>query len=177
MDNAGETMIFDEKLLADNIIDHIRKVQDAEMATRNYYNRNSKCWRAIVKHIADPNNECWIIDNRPENIHRCSGTGPVIHVDDTTVWGTQFRGSGPTFESYEVDEYELRFSISYYDEDDDRDKSKSYSVRIPIDLEINFTQEKFDAWVEGLKKSKIAIKEDKERKELAKLLEKYPQGG
>jgi hypothetical protein len=159
------------ELLAPNIIDHVRIMQKAEAAMRWYFHARSKLMRAIHKHISNPNAPCVIID-RPYSIATYRGTGAAIHFKDMTVYGTQFDGNS---KPYEVDFYQLKIEVEYDDEDEGYKGDKIYMIDVPIDLEINFTEEKFDAWVGELAKKRASEKEAKDREVLEALLKKYPK--
>jgi hypothetical protein len=162
-------------LLAEDIIAHTRIVQSAESAIKTYFHRHSKLMRAIHKHIGNPNAECFIIDRPPNPICRYSECGAAVHFKDLTVYGVQFDKDN---KPYMPEDFQLTIEVEYEDEDTYNDTcTRSYWISVPIDLEVNFTQEKFNAWVNGLAQKRKDEREAKDKEAMQTLLKKYPQWG
>jgi hypothetical protein len=177
MADAAKTHQPLNPLLADNIIEHTRIYQRAESAINEYFRSYSKLFRAIHKHIGNPNAECYIID-LPQHcrIMRYSECGAAVHFKDLTVWGTQWKWDEATKRNvpYEVDHFGLDITVEYHDEEEDRSVTRQYTINVPIDLEVNFTQEKFDAWISELAQKRKTEREAADKEALESLLKKHP---
>lgn len=81
------------KLLADNIIDHIRMVQNGESTIKDYF-QTDPLMRAIIKNISYEQDS---LIEYPANhsVVFYRGTGAGVHLKDVTVWGTQFHNHKP----------------------------------------------------------------------------------
>jgi hypothetical protein len=152
-----------------NIIDHIKKMQDDERVLRDYYRSQSKLMSAIIYHLV---REPRVLIDCDKPIPCYRGTGYGIHFVEATVCGTQYNGNKP----YEVDYYYLKFSVDFEDEDYSEGKyTQNFEIRVPKDLEVNFTQEKFDQWIGKLLEEKYAIIKHKDREKFDELARKYPE--
>lgn len=165
------------ELLAPDIIAHTRIYQDAESAIKKYFHFDSKLMRAIHKHIGYAK-DCVLID-RPADICHYSECGAAVHFKDITVWGTQWKYNDETKrnEPYEIDYFGLDITVEYHDENEDRDVTRQYTINVPIDLEINFTEEKFNVWINELAQKRNLEREEKDKEAIKALLKKYPQWG
>lgn len=162
------------KLLASDIIEHTRIYQEAKNAIKSYYYFNSNLMRAIQKHIARAEN-CVLIDRTGQV--NWDSSGYAVRFKDIMVFGPQWRYNKETGrdERYELDYFNLDIVVEYYNEEDDKTENNQYTIKVPIDLEINFTQEKFDAWINEMTE-KFKIKQEKKDKETFDALRKnYPQ--
>lgn len=82
-----------------------------------------------------------------------SECGAAVHFKNLTVHGTQYKYDDvqKTNIPYEVDFFTLEISVEYADEDYDAGtQTKCYTIMVPIELEVNFTQERFDSWLDAL---------------------------
>ena len=156
--------------MADDIIAHVRLMQDGERETKMYFRSDSEAWTAIQKHISYAK-ECAFFE-RTDSIRSYRGTGPAVHFRDITVYGTQFKGSTP----YEVDFFQIDVDIEFEnDEYADETRHDRLHINVPFDLELNFTQEKFDAWIAEKLEERKKKEGNKDREIFDTLLKKYPE--
>lgn len=165
-------------LLGKNIIEHMGHLSTALDASKSYWSRESKLWRAISNHISGNHinakkHGCVIIDKpkqengSPRSIRSYRGTGPDISIEEVSC--------------YKNDKNIMfRFQVAYcpdgdyyYAEESCNDEHQTYWIYVPKELELDFTQEAFDKWVEQLKQKKEAEIQEKELKILKQLMKKY----
>lgn len=136
-----------------NIIDLLRQVRDAGVMINRYFHWDSSVLKAIENHIWKAN-PCLLID-RPRNgdgeeMKVKTGGGQVcVSFVKAEARGLSYAENKPVEAEYytlEVREY-YTLEIRVVFEDEDGDVERRYSFNIPIDLEEDFTEEKFEAWV------------------------------
>jgi hypothetical protein len=152
------------KLLADNIIEHMRLTQEAQEEIRHYFHWNSKLWRAIEKDIAIN-----YIDGKRVESRLIDSVGRDV-ANSSASSGVSFRSARVWYDDFV--NFALEFHVSFEPIDDDTD-SKSYTLVVPDDLELNFTQEKFDLWAASIAQKRNEKQDLKDRALLKELLKKY----
>jgi hypothetical protein len=155
--------------LTGNIIEHLFIFQDMKSEIIRYYHFDSKLINAIVDYIYHNSNNVFIRvpDDYFIECHR--GTGAAISFKHVTV-----------YKNYEVkpatceEVFRLDLSITLTHDETEMERYENISFLVPVDLELNFTEEKFNKWIDGLEKGKNAREEVEELKVLEKLQKKYP---
>ncbi len=149
---------------------------DEEAVKWHYYN-DSRCWKAIQKHI-EKTRPCVLIDLEPNRLH-FTHHGPCSLKHSYGHPGVTMH-----FDSYDVGRFSMDFTVSYlYDEDDDyhgerEGFGKEYHLAVPLELEDDCTDREFDErFVKWLKvmaveqKKRLALKDVSE---LERLIKKNP---
>lgn len=161
-------------LLAPNVVEHIKLMQTGERATDWHFRVRSKFAKALQAHIVGASDKTCIIDKggRAVSCHR--GTGYAVNVKDVCV---HFAMPG------EVEYMSFKVSVGLEPLEDDveyegrefRDHNTEHRFSCPTDLELDFTQAKFDLWVRKTKEEVDAERLSKERKQLDFLLKRHPK--
>lgn len=161
-------------LIAPDIAEHLRIIQKANRATDWHFRVGSRFFDALREHVRTaPNTKC-IVDreNRKVSCHR--GTGYAVELRDPIL---HFALPG------EVENLSFTLRVGYepleddpeYDHDHTRDVGREYRLYCPIDLELNFTREKFNLWTKHTKEELDKERLKQERKELDRLLKRHPK--
>jgi hypothetical protein len=172
----------EEKLLSDNIFEHMRIVRDATLATRNYFMRKSPVERAIRDDLNAHPRRIDLIGEVPEaSIRIYRGTGAGISFKVPRIEYSQIRevprSEGGPYQRYELDYYILDFTVGYENEEENHEFERLYSFQVPFDLELNFTREKYDAWVAEQKAKREAEKMKEDLEKLKELVGRHPEWG
>jgi len=114
----------------------------------------SEIWRAIRDHI-ESDECCIIIKENPIICHR--GTGQAISVSDCYTYGAIYEKEPGTFKTKVVPApvFNMKVTITYWNEDYDKEYEKEYSIQIPIELLTDFTIDKFNEWVKVQKEKTL----------------------
>ena len=161
-----------DKLENQNVISNMEKIRELRNAQNEYYYWVSPLWKAISKHIGY-NKDCVLIDREAIMVsHR--GHGPAIALKDTHLYAFDYSVKPPK----PSDMYNITFTVEYFHDGEERCENpdtyqKSYYLNVPIDLELNFTKRKFDAWVNTIKEKRDAKTKTKELAQLNALKKKY----
>lgn len=119
------------ELYGKNIIEHIKMVDAAQETMRAYFIEKSSIWRAIVDHIMN-SDVCVIIDRKNKACDvRFNTARSVISSEASLVFD---------------------FFVDYDSESD------QHHIFVPIDLELDFTNKKFDNWLGQMAKEQLAAK-------------------
>lgn len=135
-----------------NLATFLRSLSDGKQEVFKYFHYDSKFWKALKKHICEaPRYACIIQLLAHHSIPSYRGTGPAISFRAAHIGGGDC-SSGTWQESKR---YYLEFAITFVHKECDYmenppTQEKTYEILVPFDLEINFTQGKFDAWVNGI---------------------------
>lgn len=152
---------YEPVLYGGNIITHLREMQSLRENCRKYFSYKSKFFRALKDHIGS---EDCVFDLRGEVVwHR--GTGIDVSFRGATVWALDYQQDPPK----EPDVFSIDFEVTVEDEYG-QEQRRSFSIGVPVDLEFNFTVEKFNKLIDKKRKEidyKIV-------EELERLIEKYP---
>jgi hypothetical protein len=157
-----------------NVIDLLRQVRDAGIMINRYFHWDSPVLKAIENYIWKAN-PCLLID-RPLNgdgkeMAVRTGRGQVcVSFAKAEARGVSYATNKPV----ECEYYTLEVRVVFYDEEEDYNVEKKYSFNIPIDLEENFTEEKFDAWVKNTVDANRRNAMFSELPKLKALIAKYP---
>jgi hypothetical protein len=134
---------------------------EARCRERAYFNRVSKSVKEIKNHI-HYDEDCVLMEKMRDE------DGDLLDVSSV-----DFRSAALSDHEGERDwcwiDLEVQFCESEY-----RYPSRSCRVKVPIDLEKNFTQEKFDAWIAKLRKERDDKVKEQEIEDLKRLMRKYP---
>lgn len=124
------------KLLGDNIFDHLINLRNGKSDMRSYFHWKSPVWRAIQCYFNETK-ERWVnlIGEHPDKILVTHpGTGADVTVKNAYIdW-------------HKNDIMVLEIFVSFYDDDYNSETVETFTLYVPKDLELNFTQEKFDSW-------------------------------
>ncbi len=183
----------DPELLGENIVEHLRKCKEAHRATTSYW-RRSKLWRAIRDYIGDNSKKECALGDKPvfgygrdkkvADVRWYKGTGPSIHLDDVDLC--------PSIHLDDVDlcgkggevYFSMRIEVEFVaDEDEaywadysrDPGTEKHFHIIVPIELELEFSKEKFDEWIKAEMKEKKERTKKEEVEKLRELVKKYPE--
>jgi hypothetical protein len=161
-------------LLADNVVEHIKMVQNANRATDWHFRVGSKFFDALREHIRTAKDATCVIDREGRSISCHRGTGYAVELKRPCV---HFAMPGETehMSFYLHVGFEATEDDAEYDSMHSRDVEREYRLYCPVDLELNFTKEKFSLWTKSMKEEldKECLK--KERKELDRLLKRHPK--
>lgn len=154
-----------EKLVEGNPVAHMLKLREMKSDLRDYYRSVSPLWKAIRDYIIQTN-DCVLFDI-PATIVRHRGTGAAISLKDPYLIGRS-------------EEMSIHYTIEieYFGEGQEDSYSpdtyhSSHYIYVPVDLELDFTKAKFNAWIKKQQRKRDANVEKAERKELARLIKKY----
>jgi hypothetical protein len=135
-----------------NLVTFLRSLSDGKQEVFKYFHYDSKFWGALKQHICKaPRFACVIKLPARCKIPSYRGTGPAISFRSVHIGG----GDCSSGEWQESNRYCLKFAITFVLKDDDYmenppTQEKTYELLVPFDLEKNFTQSKFDTWVNGI---------------------------
>lgn len=158
-----------QQLSGANILEHLDRLSIAREALRWHFRTDSKLWRAIKNHIGETEpGKCCIINKRWPCI--CNrGTGWSVSLGDV------FTYADPNSKTFVI-QFRVGFEIDDEDHDYYRKKTSSgYRIDVPKDLELNFTKQKFQAWLRGQKKLLEAKDKDELQHRVAQLVARYPE--
>ena len=150
-------------VLEGNIIEHLRKINDMRNQANMYFHFGSKLWRAVERHIAlDPDQA---LATFPQGMSLRGGRNTYgINRRECGLYAQEWDDGKPV----QPIKFWVEFSANLVNNEEE-EFSRNYSVNVPIDLELNFTEDKFKAWTDALKKerdNKINAKEFEEYQRL-----------
>lgn len=143
-----------EAVLDGNIIEHMQKMIKMKEAKDSYFRRVSPTVKALLKEI--PKGE---LVHLPKNceLHYYSCSGCCSFKEAILHYPLSFHP--PVAGS----EFTIRINVNYSDGDDGgREYCKEVSFSIPVDLELNFTTAKWNAWIS----TDLDLYKEKRQKEL-----------
>lgn len=114
-------------------------------ATHRYFRYDCLFWRAFLRYVEEvPVHHCVLFDKSyPVMILR--GLGVAVSLKQIFP---KPAGGGKDADNL----IRFMFGITCYDEDRDRELAETHMIDVPIDLVEEFTQSKFDAWIESHRK-------------------------
>lgn len=148
--------IYEPKLKG-NIIEHMLEKQDMSDQTRRYFEHKSKFFRALEKFVVNyaPKEEsifCYSQNFLDEGM-RVLRSNCHLSIDfrRAVIYGIS---AGNTERNFD-----LTFSVTYeYEHNECNRLDKEYTICVPSDLELNFTQKKFDAWINEQREENVQSK-------------------
>lgn len=153
------------KLLGDNIFDHLINLRNGKSDMRSYFHWKSPVWRAIQCYFNETK-ERWVnlIGEHPDKILVTHpGTGADVTIKNAYIdW-------------HKNDIMVLEIFVSFCDDNCNNETVEMFTLHVPKDLELNFTQEKFDSWATEVANKRNEDIEKKEKATLLRLLDKYPE--
>jgi hypothetical protein len=160
-------------LVAPDIVEHIKIVQNANRATDWHFRVNSKFAKALEEHLRTASDAKCIVDREGRALSCHRGTGYAVELRRVCV---HFAMPGEVEHmSFDVCVgWEPLESDHEYDSQGGRDVEREYHLYCPTDLELNFNKAKFDLWIKSTKERLDAERLKKERKELDRLLKRHP---
>lgn len=168
---VGGTYSKNTVLMGENIVQHLTNLNLLEHQKKNYFRNNSKLWKAIFEHIYYAK-KCVLIDRDESKygeaveIISYRGSGAAINLKNVEIRGIYQPNEKPFLSfTFEI-EYGGECFSNY---------SKTYSIDIDTDLEINFTKEKFDNYIQQLKNTKEEKNKQNDLYMLDMLVRKYPE--
>jgi hypothetical protein len=154
-----------------DIVEHLRHTGECESATFTFFRYYSKAWQAIHENICK-DQDCVFVDHEGRSLFWHRGSGPVSFRSASLYAPKSF---SPRVESG----IRLELAIDYYRDEDRSDESatrtESVIIGVPIDIELNFTPKKFNAWIAELKKERDFKRSKEDLVMLVKLAKKYPE--
>lgn len=124
----------------DEICARLEQLQELEASTTKYFRLDSPLWKAIKRYIENAKvGECVLCDKQhPVLILR--GTGAAI-----SYRRVYYQPAGADDPKNTV---RLILDVTFYDAEEDREIwERNIMVDVPIDLMVNFTDDKFNAWI------------------------------
>jgi hypothetical protein len=145
---------------------------------QKYFFWHSSLWDALKKHICNEK-ECKVIVWEPDSLILSKrGNGSAIRLFEAGVYPLQADTDDSTKEplkywiTFEIDWAKKR-DIGGYSINID-EFTKTYTLDIPTDLEVRFTQEKFNSWTQKVNNDRELKIREQEIMLLKKLRKKYP---
>jgi hypothetical protein len=141
---------------------HLRMQSSVIENTSGYFRYGSKLFRAIDDHISHAK-DCVLIE-RPGHVVGTSAHSGV-HFQDAHLYADSYvddpkdKGEIKRKIAVPAKVYSLEITVDYVEpgEDyDDRRSGRRFFLKVPIDLELNFTQDGFNAWIAETKKKRDA---------------------
>lgn len=161
-------------LTGENIREHLLHAQQVEKATWSHFRSHSPLFKALYEHVRTASEKTCIVEREGREVSCHRGTGYAVEIQDPIL---HFALPGET----EVLSFQLRVGYcpleddAEYDSQGGRDVERVYRLYCPIDLELNFTKEKFDLWIKEMREKQDAELLKKERKVLDRLLKRHPK--
>lgn len=155
-----------------NIQQHLEYAQAAERATHSHFRLYSLFVKALAEHVRTASDADCVVDREGRSVSCHRGTGYAIELKDPIL---HFALPGET----KMLSFKLHVGYEPLDDDPERDSlgnrdvERVYRLYIPIDLELNYTQEKFNLWAKKMKSELDAEKLEKERAQLDRLLARH----
>ena len=148
------------KLNGVNIIDYLFTLQEMKSQVSKHFNFDSPLWKAIYSHIHKESENPAFFDI-PQN-YRIS-----------LVQGIGFQSVlAYAFNSKTI---LIQFEVGFLEEDSNDNLVRSYHIECPVDLELDFTEEKFDGWLKEVRAKKDLKRTEEELEVLETLVKKYPK--
>lgn len=166
----------DDFPLRDGLVAHMRLQADLQDELHKYFYFKSPTWKAIIREVSQKKRDNGLVVI-PKDMHIPThrGTGPAMSFKGAWMPGLDYLPGGV---KKEQDYFGIRFVIGYVYDDDDSDmpneKEKTYDLNVPTDIELNFTQDKFDAWVATVKAERDKFDRDHAKMQLDEIRLKFP---
>ena len=158
-----------QKLSGDNIIEHLGHLRDTQQAVNWHFRTDSKLWKAIRNHIGEAKpGKCCII-NKHWHCASHRGLGWAISLNHA------FTYTNPSEKSFV-----LEFRVEFEVDDEDTPKypkevRRKYRLDVPKDLELNFTELKFQTWLLRQKRLLEAETKDEIQHRISEFIAQYPE--
>jgi len=155
---------------------HLRKIQDMKDQLYDYFRYDSKAFRAIEDYIYKHQGFNALVDHPVDHRIPCHrGTGPAINYVGASVYAMDYS----VRPAKEADVYRLEINVGYVHKDEWEDeypteRFKKFEIQVPVDLEADFTQEKFRAWIDALAEQKKKKIQAEAVKQMRKLKAEHP---
>lgn len=159
-----------QKIFGANIVEHLKEAQRLEENTRRYF-QGSEFWRALQKHI-EQSDDC--IVERPGVVRNHSASSGVSFKDASAPWCREG----------EEQNISLQIEVEFVPHEDDPGYGtyqvggpgtrQSFFIYYPADLEINFTKEKFNIWLNQQRKVRDERRLEKDQATIKRLLNQCP---
>lgn len=151
------------------------KLGEDKSAISTYFYWDSRCWKAIRRHIES--DDCVLIklDKRyPIASHR--GTGKSINLRRTHAYAPQYKEKERIDTHFHMDiEVTYERSDNEYVEDE---VSYTYGLAVPIGLEDDIDEtefkKRFDKWVEEMRVKRVAEAKEEHLPKLEELVKQFP---
>jgi len=160
--------ILDE-LVNRNIVDHILKLNEMENARQRYFYLISPVWKAIRDHISR-SKECGLIKRDERLIRSYRGLGASVQLKNVHL---------PKIDNPKnILDFEIE--VEYIQEGEEGAErpatyKKKYWINVPSELELDFTQRKFENWVKKEKAKMDAEIKKSDLEKIKQLKKKYPK--
>lgn len=161
-----------------NVFGHINdqrlRVQALERDIGDYYYWDSRCFKAIKKHI-ETAKDCVLIDRLDLPFKPSKAHSPIKYVSSTS-W-SDLDGHR------EVTDFRLDIEVQYVEDRDDcyspKEITKKYEIYVPIELENDCTdkvfKERFEKFLSAAKKKRDQQLKDEILPEVEALVKKHPE--
>jgi len=148
------------KATQENVVEKLKTIDTFSTETREYYHFKSKLWKAIRKHIESK--ECVILRKRTDARFAYYRGSSAVKLNSVKYREYFNVGKPPTIYLEFKLEIDYCFDpINHFEPDHSADQVEPYSFCIDPDLETNFSEEAFEAWV---REQARELKETKEKK-------------
>lgn len=160
--------MLDENGLRGSFVAHMNLLGKVKSELEHYFRIKSKCWRAIVDHLYKIK-DCVIVQHPKDYfIPFDHAHGPCIRTKSAFLYVDQT-----------ATVYGLSMAVTYVHEEE-RDSyrpngtERHYHIQVPIDLEVEFTQEKFDAWIAHKRAAILSVTREEAIKNIKALRVEFP---
>jgi hypothetical protein len=154
------------------VYEMISTINKLDSEIKKYFHFDCLIWKAIFKHIAD-SDDCVIVKKDKGNIKCYRGTGPSISMRDYHKYCTQYDKNN---KPHEPDVFSFEICVEYEDLDNcEGEWKRQYDIIIPLELLTDFTQKKFDDWIEALRTKRDNLQRTLDIDKLKELMELYPE--
>jgi hypothetical protein len=170
----GEKRLPLYTLLAPTIAGHLKTIQDAGRATHWYFRTGCRFVKALEDHIIKAGQKTCVIDKEDRRISYHRGTGAAIEVKNPVFHiGLDDEPDSISFK-LEVG-FEPLENDAEYTHDGSGDVERAYHINFPVDLEENFTTEKFNSWITKTRARLRAETDKTEHRFLEKMIQRHPE--
>jgi len=135
-----------------NIVAHMRHIAGLQRMVDTYFHMYSKLWRKIEHHIANDQDQVLVEFPKTWQV-RGSRASYGVHRQSCGIYAMDFVDGVPK----PPKTFWMDIRVDFTDEEEGNEFSKSFHVNVPVDLELDCTDEKFDAWIASIRK----IRDDK----------------
>lgn len=162
----------------ENVIKHLETMVEMRNEIEWHFRIKSKLYDATKEYIVKNKDNAFC--SHPQNYivtcHR--GTGLGVRIIDCGIWGQECKENKLLQECKENkllprEVFWIRLEIEFFNEEENHEIIKKKEINFPLDLEENFSDEKFQLWVKEKEKQKKDKDSEIELKLLKNLMQKY----
>lgn len=167
----------EEFALRGGLVAHMRLQSELEDELSKYFYFKSPLWKAIIREVyKGQGQDSGLVKPQPDmHIPSHRGTGPSVSCKSAWMPGMNYLPDGG---KEEQNYFGIRFVVGWVYNDDTsehpQEKERTYDLNVPVDLETNFTQEKFDAWVATLRAERDELDRKDAKRQLDEIKARFP---